>query len=148
MNELQKKRHVPYRDSTLTRLLQNALGGNCKTALVICASPHMLNRYETIRSLKFGLRCQQIENFISCEEEQTGTTKEGRKFETQSQCKGKEIECALSLSERQKLHREIQRLNMENDLLRSKDELSDELSILNQTISTVVLQVSYNSVFV
>ena len=139
--KLQKKRHVPYRDSTLTRLLQNALGGNCKTALLICASPHMLNRYETIRSLKFGLRCQQIENFISCEEEQTGTTKEGRKlFETQ--CKGKEIECDLSLSERKKLHREIQRLNMENDLLRSKDELSDELSILNQTISTVVLQVS------
>merc|ERR1712176_1464891 len=69
---IKKKRHVPYKDSKLTRLLQNALGGNCKTALLICASPHIFNRYETIRSLKFGLRCQQIENFIHCEDEEGG----------------------------------------------------------------------------
>ena len=66
---LKGKKHVPYKDSKLTRLLQNSLGGNCKTALLICASPHIYNRYETIRSLKFGLRCQQIQNYISMEQE-------------------------------------------------------------------------------
>merc|ERR1712048_774896 len=73
---IKKKRHVPYRDSMLTRLLQNALGGNCKTALLICASPHILNRYETMRSLKFGLRCSQIENFIFCEDVKSENKKE------------------------------------------------------------------------
>ena len=62
---LKGKKHIPYKDSKLTRLLQNSLGGNCKTALLICASPHIYNRYETIRSLKFGIRCQQIQNYIS-----------------------------------------------------------------------------------
>merc|ERR1712154_750145 len=62
---IKEKKHVPYKDSKLTRLLKNSLGGNCKTALLICASPHIYNRYETIRSLKFGQRCQQITNYIN-----------------------------------------------------------------------------------
>merc|ERR1712154_332191 len=41
---IKEKKHVPYKDSKLTRLLKNSLGGNCKTALLICASPHIYNR--------------------------------------------------------------------------------------------------------
>ena len=37
------KGHVPYRDSKLTRLLQEALGGNSKTSLLVAASPHLDN---------------------------------------------------------------------------------------------------------
>ena len=48
--------HVPYRDSKLTRILQESLGGNTKTTLVITASPHVFNAEETLGSLRFGAR--------------------------------------------------------------------------------------------
>ena len=51
-----KRGHVPYRDSKLTRILQESLGGNTKTTLVITASPHVFNAEETLGSLRFGAR--------------------------------------------------------------------------------------------
>lgn len=57
-----KSTHVPYRDSKLTRLLQNALGGNSKTTLVVCCSPSMYNKEETISTLRFGKRAKRIKN--------------------------------------------------------------------------------------
>jgi kinesin family member 5 len=52
--------HVPYRDSKLTRLLQESLGGNYKTALVVTCSPALSNIDETIRTLKFAQRAKKI----------------------------------------------------------------------------------------
>ncbi|CAM9888310.1 unnamed protein product, partial [Heterosigma akashiwo] len=54
--------HVPYRDSKLTRVLQNSLGGNCKTALVICCSPSSFNAPETVSTCRFGQRAKRIQN--------------------------------------------------------------------------------------
>lgn len=51
-----KSTHVPYRDSKLTRLLQESLGGNARTALVINCSPSSVNEQETISTLRFGSR--------------------------------------------------------------------------------------------
>ena len=51
-----KRGHIPYRDSKLTRILQESLGGNTKTTLVITASPHVFNAEETLGSLRFGAR--------------------------------------------------------------------------------------------
>ncbi|CAM6005447.1 unnamed protein product, partial [Sphagnum balticum] len=48
--------HIPYRDSKLTRLLQESLGGNSKTHLVITVSPSSYNASESISSLRFGFR--------------------------------------------------------------------------------------------
>ena len=59
----------PYKDSQLTFLLRNSLGGNCKTTLLIAASPHVYNRNETIRSLEFGKRCRKIKNKAKQNEE-------------------------------------------------------------------------------
>src|SRR3990167_2317301 len=42
-----KKTHVPYRDSKLTFILRESLGGNCKTTLLIACSPHIFNLEET-----------------------------------------------------------------------------------------------------
>ena len=56
------KSYIPYRDSLLTYILKDSLGGNCKTCLLLCASPHMFNREETINSLRFGSRCKMIKN--------------------------------------------------------------------------------------
>lgn len=54
--------HVPYRDSKLTRLLQQSLGGNAKTTLLICCSPSSTNVDETKSTLDFGLRAKKIKN--------------------------------------------------------------------------------------
>ena len=57
-----RKKHVPYKESKLTHVLQDSLGGNCKTILLVAASPHIFNRQETINSLDFGKRCKLIKN--------------------------------------------------------------------------------------
>ena len=56
--------HVPYRDSKLTRLLQESLGGNFKTSLIITCSPHSANTKETISTMKFARRAKSIKNHI------------------------------------------------------------------------------------
>jgi kinesin family protein 5 len=57
-----KSTHVPYRDSKLTRLLQDCLGGNSKTSLVILCSPSSYNEMETLSTLRFGKRAKSIKN--------------------------------------------------------------------------------------
>ena len=54
--------HVPYRDSKLTRLLQDSLGGNSKTALIIACSSSEYNVVETLSTLRFGTRAKSIKN--------------------------------------------------------------------------------------
>ena len=53
--------HIPYRDSRLTRLLENALGGNSNTALLITCSPSPDNFSETLSTLRFGMRAKTIQ---------------------------------------------------------------------------------------
>lgn len=60
----QKKQHVPYRDSKLTFILRESLGGNTKTTLLIAASPHSFNLEETISTLRFGQRAKAIKNKV------------------------------------------------------------------------------------
>jgi kinesin family protein 5 len=57
-----KSTHIPYRDSKLTRVLQDSLGGNSKTALIITCSPSLYNEAETISTLRFGMRAKAIKN--------------------------------------------------------------------------------------
>ena len=57
-----KSHHVPYRDSKLTRVLQESLGGNSKTCLIITCSPSIYNESETLSTLRFGLRAKEIKN--------------------------------------------------------------------------------------
>ncbi|CAD7928153.1 unnamed protein product [Amoebophrya sp. A120] len=56
------KSHVPYRDSKLTRLLSESLGGNAKTTLIITVSPSSANDAETLSTLRFGQRAKMIKN--------------------------------------------------------------------------------------
>ncbi|XP_042372366.1 kinesin heavy chain-like [Plectropomus leopardus] len=54
------KSHVPYRDSKMTRILQDSLGGNCRTTIIICCSPSIYNEAETKSTLMFGQRCKTL----------------------------------------------------------------------------------------
>ncbi|XP_064419298.1 kinesin heavy chain isoform X4 [Latimeria chalumnae] len=59
------KTHVPYRDSKMTRILQDSLGGNCRTTIIICCSPSIFNEAETKSTLMFGQRAKTIKNTVS-----------------------------------------------------------------------------------
>uniref|UniRef100_A0A8D3CLS5 Kinesin-like protein n=1 Tax=Scophthalmus maximus TaxID=52904 RepID=A0A8D3CLS5_SCOMX len=59
------KSHVPYRDSKMTRILQDSLGGNCRTTMFICCSPSSYNDAETKSTLMFGQRAKTIRNTVS-----------------------------------------------------------------------------------
>lgn len=54
--------HVPYRDSKLTRLLQDSLGGNSRTVMIACISPADINVEETLNTLKYANRARNIQN--------------------------------------------------------------------------------------
>ncbi|KAJ7149338.1 kinesin [Mycena filopes] len=54
--------HVPYRDSKLTRLLQDSLGGNAHTLMIACVSPAEWNVGETVNTLKYANRARNIKN--------------------------------------------------------------------------------------
>uniref|UniRef100_A0A4W5NQ77 Kinesin-like protein n=1 Tax=Hucho hucho TaxID=62062 RepID=A0A4W5NQ77_9TELE len=56
--------YIPYRDSKMTRILQDSLGGNCRTTIVICASPSAYNESETKSTLMFGQRAKTIKNTV------------------------------------------------------------------------------------
>lgn len=57
-----KNSHVNYRDSKLTRLLQESLGGNAKTSLIVTISPSFYNIEETVSALGFGQRAMKVQN--------------------------------------------------------------------------------------
>ena len=57
-----KSTHIPYRDSKLTRILQESLGGNSRTTLIINCSPSSYNDQETLSTLRFGVRAKAIKN--------------------------------------------------------------------------------------
>ncbi|KAJ3276220.1 hypothetical protein HDV01_005668 [Terramyces sp. JEL0728] len=57
-----KSSHIPYRDSKLTRILQESLGGNSRTTLIINCSPSSFNESETVGTLRFGMRAKSIKN--------------------------------------------------------------------------------------
>ncbi|XP_063308687.1 kinesin-1 heavy chain [Pelobates fuscus] len=56
--------YIPYRDSKMTRILQDSLGGNCRTTIVICCSPSSYNEAETKSTLMFGQRAKTIKNTV------------------------------------------------------------------------------------
>lgn len=57
-----KSSHIPYRNSKLTRVLQDSLGGNSKTCLIVTCSPSPYNEAETVSTLRFGIRAKAIKN--------------------------------------------------------------------------------------
>ncbi|CAL1372500.1 unnamed protein product [Linum trigynum] len=67
-----KQRHVPYRDSRLTYLLQDSLGGNSKTMIIANVSPSISCAAETLNTLKFAQRAKLIQNNAVVNEDASG----------------------------------------------------------------------------
>ncbi|KAL3349544.1 hypothetical protein AABB24_022581, partial [Solanum stoloniferum] len=70
-----KPTHIPYRDSKLTRILQDALGGCSQTALLCCCSPCPSNSSESFSTLRFGARAKHVKAsvHVSCKEDLDNT---------------------------------------------------------------------------
>lgn len=71
-----RQRHVPYRDSKLTFLLRDSLGGNTKTSLIAAINPSNKSFGETLSTLKFAQRAKMIKNKAAKNEDVVGNVKE------------------------------------------------------------------------
>merc|ERR1711879_215387 len=60
-----KQKHVPYRDSKLTRLLKDSLGGKCKTVMIANISPSSLSYDDTHNTLKYADRAKNIKSKLT-----------------------------------------------------------------------------------
>lgn len=67
-----RQRHIPYRDSKLTTLLRDSLGGNAKTVMVACISPAAINSAETLSTLRFADGAKRIKNKAVVNEDAQG----------------------------------------------------------------------------
>lgn len=62
LTDSKQRTHIPYRDSKLTRLLEDSLGGNCKTTMICMVSPNNDGFNESLSTLKFATRAKKIKN--------------------------------------------------------------------------------------
>nr|XP_015198128.1 PREDICTED: kinesin-like protein KIF21B isoform X4 [Lepisosteus oculatus] len=70
-DQSKKGGHVPYRDSKLTRLLQDSLGGNSRTVMIACVSPSDRDFMETLNTLKYANRARNIKNKVVVNQDKT-----------------------------------------------------------------------------
>jgi kinesin family protein 18/19 len=63
-NERKSKMFIPYRDSKLTRLLKDSLGGNCRTVMIACISPFANSYDDTSNTLKYANRAKNIKTNV------------------------------------------------------------------------------------
>lgn len=67
------QKHVPFRDSNLTRYLRESLGGNCRTTLIACVSPAATNDDTTVATLRYAERARSITNRVKANYDFSGS---------------------------------------------------------------------------
>lgn len=92
-----KGAHVPYRDSKLTRILEDSLGGNCKTTFVAVISPAAEAFSESLSTLKFANRAKKVKNAPRVNEDESQRTllkkyeKELKRLRAELQVRSKDL---------------------------------------------------------
>ncbi|XP_042207509.1 kinesin heavy chain-like isoform X2 [Homarus americanus] len=123
------KTHVPYRDSKLTRILQESLGGNARTTIVICCSPASFNESETKSTLDFGRRAKTVKNVVTVNEELTAEEWK-RRYEREKE-------------KVTKLKAQLEKMDLELGRWRAGESVStDEQVAIDMDASTTSLQLA------
>lgn len=64
LSKSSSSKHIPYRNSTLTKILKSSLGGNSKTTVILCLSPCLSQIEQTLSTLRFGISAKRVQNRV------------------------------------------------------------------------------------
>lgn len=109
-------KHIPYRDSNLTRILKDSLGGNCQTLMIANISPSSLTYEDTYNTLKYASRAKKIRTNVR---QNVITTNMPKEFLLKK--------CNDQVSEIEKLKQENEKLKERNKMLES--QIADQKSL-------------------
>eukprot|EP00667_Euglena_gracilis_P002583 EG_transcript_2589 len=121
--------HVPYRDSVLTTLLSDSLGGNSRTYMVACLSPAQRNYEETLSTLRYAVRTRSVMNLVKVNEDAASALIRDLQDEIQM-LRGGGLRHAQSPKEAEELRQQLQR----------SEELLQELRLREQQEKEEVLR--------
>eukprot|EP00747_Dinoflagellata_sp_TGD_P097561 gnl/TRDRNA2_/TRDRNA2_167168_c0_seq1.p1 gnl/TRDRNA2_/TRDRNA2_167168_c0~~gnl/TRDRNA2_/TRDRNA2_167168_c0_seq1.p1 ORF type:complete len:1064 (+),score=172.38 gnl/TRDRNA2_/TRDRNA2_167168_c0_seq1:94-3285(+) len=125
--------HIPYRDSKLTRLLEDSLGGNCRTTMMAMVSPAAEGFPESLSTLKFAHRAKSITNSPQVNEDVDQRTLL-RRYETELQCLRAELRARNRnvVDKRQLQELEAERQRAEEDRMVAVSALEERSAVLVQ----------------
>uniref|UniRef100_A0A672ICC2 Kinesin-like protein KIF21B n=1 Tax=Salarias fasciatus TaxID=181472 RepID=A0A672ICC2_SALFA len=132
-DQTKKGGHVPYRDSKLTRLLQDSLGGNSRTVMIACVSPSDRDFMETLNTLKYANRARNIKNKVVVNQDKTSQQISALRaeiarlqMELMEYKAGKRVACEDGSEGYSDLYQENAMLQRENDTLRLRVKAMQE----------------------
>ncbi|XP_008318497.1 kinesin-like protein KIF21B isoform X3 [Cynoglossus semilaevis] len=132
-DQAKKAGHVPYRDSKLTRLLQDSLGGNSRTMMIACVSPSDRDFMETLNTLKYANRARNIKNKVVVNQDKTSQQINSLRaeiarlqLELMEYKAGKRVACEDGSEGFSDLYQENTMLQRENDTLRLRVKAMQE----------------------
>ncbi|XP_063330481.1 kinesin-like protein KIF21B isoform X4 [Pelmatolapia mariae] len=132
-DQTKKGGHVPYRDSKLTRLLQDSLGGNSRTVMIACVSPSDRDFMETLNTLKYANRARNIKNKVMVNQDKTSQQISALRaeiarlqMELMEYKAGKRVACEEGSEGYSDLYQENTMLQRENDTLRLRVKAMQE----------------------
>ncbi|XP_042621954.1 kinesin-like protein KIF21B isoform X7 [Cyprinus carpio] len=132
-DQSKKAGHVPYRDSKLTRLLQDSLGGNSRTVMIACVSPSDRDFMETLNTLKYANRARNIKNKVIVNQDKTSQQISALRaeiarlqMEIMEYKAGKRVACEDGSDGFSDLFQENSMLQKENDTLRMRVKAMQE----------------------
>uniref|UniRef100_A0A8C7YP77 Kinesin family member 21B n=1 Tax=Oryzias sinensis TaxID=183150 RepID=A0A8C7YP77_9TELE len=132
-DQSKKGGHVPYRDSKLTRLLQDSLGGNSHTLMIACVSPSDRDFMETLNTLKYANRARNIKNKVVVNQDKTSQQISALRaeiarlqMELMEYKAGKRVACEDGSEGYSDLYQENTMLQRDNDTLRLRVKAMQE----------------------
>ena len=127
-----KKLHINYRDSSLTRILQNSLGGNAKTAIICAVTPAAMSEEQTVSTLRFATQAKSIKNNAKVNEVLDDAAKMNRmKKELAEVKKALEASKAASCS-----NREVELQEALDQATKDKEEYMQRMLAANEKMLT------------
>jgi len=117
------EQHIPYRNSPLTKILRSSLGGNSRTAIVLCVTPAANQLEQTLSTLRFGQNAKMIQNKVVA----NVVKKSGLEDEAELKAIMQEYERRLNEMEKDSKQNNDKLKQVIESLVREKDELNQRL---------------------